>query len=332
MKILLLAPSYLHLYKDVINELEKQGHEVHYVEDKSFPKDPCLIRNSQVNESAECLFGEQLKKYWMAFWNQRSLTQFDLLFVINGKSFHPYLKERLLEVNPSLKTVLYLWDRCYLNYRFDKYIEEFDKVVVFDKVDAKELKAHFLPFYWVPPQNPSPRIYDVSGFGTMREDRYELFKSIRNIVLQTKMNYFIKLYVSPPGKSFLSKVKHCLRNLFGGNHWEEDLVTHQTLTPSEFRNLIFQSKCIIDTYNSFQEGMTPRFMWALGAGCKIITTNAACRTYPFYSDDYIFVVDENHRQISKEFLTNDYKHTAERQNEINNYRIDNWVKEILKGI
>ena len=36
MDILLLAPSFLNLYQDVISELERQGHFVEFIKDRSF--------------------------------------------------------------------------------------------------------------------------------------------------------------------------------------------------------------------------------------------------------------------------------------------------------
>ena len=47
MDILLLAPSFLNLYQDVISELERQGHFVEFIKDRSFEYDPCLIRNKR---------------------------------------------------------------------------------------------------------------------------------------------------------------------------------------------------------------------------------------------------------------------------------------------
>lgn len=76
---------------------------------------------------------------------------------------------------------------------------------------------------------------------------------------------------------------------------------NEPLTPAEFRSLIYNSRCVIDTYNTFQEGMTPRFMWALGAGCKIITTNKNCKEYSFYSPEYIYIVESAKPQIPMDF-------------------------------
>ena len=104
------------------------------------------------------------------------------------------------------------------------------------------------------------------------------------------------------------------------------------MSPSEFRKCIYSSLCVIDTYNDFQEGMTPRFMWALGAGRKIITTNKNAINYPFYSPDRILVIN-NMVDTTSLLLFLDEKIDKNKQIEdlIVQYRIDNWMNYLLCG-
>lgn len=334
MNVLLLAPPYLNLYQDVLSELKHQGYSVEYIQDKSFKFDPCLIRNKKKESPLkEWIYGKQLKFYWRTKYSQIQCKKVDILFVINGKSYHPCLTEYLKRYNPQIKSILYLWDRTYKNYRFDKYIDSFNDVITFDMIDAKELKARFLPFYWIPPEHPISKAYDISGFGTLRLDRYEQFKRIWQISQKYALQSFIKLYKIPEQNTKFSYVKKIIKNILRipKRKYISELITDEKLSPSDFRILIYKSRCIIDTYNTFQEGMTPRFMWALGAGCKIITTNKNCKNYPFYSPEYIYVIESNTTHIPKEFLTTNYSPSKELTKIINQYRIDNWLKEILKN-
>ena len=336
MNILLLAPTYLNLYQDVFSELERQGHSVDFIEDRSFKFDPCLIRNKKKSPVKEWLYGKLLKFYWEKKCSTIQKKHIDVLFVINGKSYHPYLKEFIKCKNPGLKVILYLWDKTYRNYRFDKYFDSFDDVITFDRIDAEKLNIRFQPFYWAPKPTSSPivRTYDITGFGTMRKDRYELFKHIWLLTQKSHLTYFIKLYQKPLPKSLFSIIKRDVKALLGKKEetFIADLITNNPLTPAEFRSLIYKSRCVIDTYNTFQEGMTPRFMWALGAGCKIITTNKNCKKYPFYSPEYIYIVESDKPQIAIDFLLHNYQHPQSRKEIINQYRIDNWLKQILKNV
>lgn len=334
MNVLLLAPSYLNLYQDVISEMKRQGYSVEYIQDKTFKFDPCLIRNKKKSLIKEWIYGEQLKHYWRKKYSQIQYKKVDILFVINGKSYHPCLTDYLKQYNPQVKSILYLWDRTYKNYRFDKYLNSFNDVITFDKIDAKELNARFLPFYWVPQEFPVSQVYDISGFGSFRPDRYELFKDIWETSQKYNLQSFIKLYERPVQDTKFSHAKRILKNILGIKKKKlvPELITNKKLSPSDFRTLTFKSRCIIDTYNTFQEGMTPRFMWALGAGCKIITTNKNCKNYPFYSPDYIYIAESSTPQIPKEFFIMTYTPSQELKEIINQYRIDNWLKEILKNL
>ena len=59
-----------------------------------------------------------------------------------------------------------------------KYIKEFDDVLTFDKEDAMHFGIRFLPFYWIEPDIHLDKNIDVFGFGTMRYDRYILYRAL----------------------------------------------------------------------------------------------------------------------------------------------------------
>ena len=153
------------------------------------------------------------------------------------------------------------------------------------------------------------------------------------MAIESRLNVFIHLYYPIMSFSMISRIKRFVGRFFLGkiyiqkNIYDSELITHEQLSPEEFRELIYSSDCIIDTYNTFQEGMTPRFMWALGAGKKIITTNFNAKNYNFYSDDQIYILNERvdslQEFLKKEIDVNKNKHIIE------NYRIDNWIKTIL---
>ena len=63
--VLLLAPAFLDLYKDVISELVKQGYKVEYIQDKSFKIDPYLIRIKQSSRFKGLFYNLFLCFYWL---------------------------------------------------------------------------------------------------------------------------------------------------------------------------------------------------------------------------------------------------------------------------
>ena len=118
MRILLLTPYYLDLYLPIVAELEKEGHNVILVEDNPLMCDP-YIRKTEIIEKIRqyyhCIKYAYQKKYEL-FWEEQFRIRkemsipFDILFVINGCSFHRYLLDKLKRYNPQIKSVLYVWD------------------------------------------------------------------------------------------------------------------------------------------------------------------------------------------------------------------------------
>ena len=106
------------------------------------------------------------------------------------------------------------------------------------------------------------------------------------------------------------------------------MFTKKALLPSDFKQLIVSSNTVVDTNHPFQDGLTARFMWALGAEKKIVTTNCSVRNYPFYSDEQIFILNNNWDELP-DFLKSEFTMKESVRAEIAKYRIDNWLDTIL---
>lgn len=334
--VLLIAPTFLNLYIDLKIEWEKRGYNVTYIEEESYSFDPSLIRNKQLSHWKEKLYIQFLKKKNIQLYEKKLKGKtFDYLMVINGKSFHPILLDQIRRDNPKVKTVLYLWDRTYKNYRFDRNFDCFDRVATFDREDAKQFNLEFLPLYWIEGDRSQCVKYKIFAFGSYRNDRKTIFELLYKVAIENELPVYIKLYIPSVSKSLLSRIKTVVKEIIkrkSCNDCNQDILIHEPLSPSEFRKCIYSSLCVIDTYNDFQEGMTPRFMWALGAGRKIITTNKNVINYPFYSPDRILVID-NMVDTASLLLFLDEKVNENKQIEdlIVQYRIDNWMNYLLCG-
>lgn len=107
-----------------------------------------------------------------------------------------------------------------------------------------------------------------------------------------------------------------------------DLYTTKSLTPQEFRDMILRSRVVLDTQNSNQDGMTARFMWALGAEKKIITTNKAVKKNVFFSPEQILVLKSNFEDIPA-FISKKFTMSDDMRSLVKRYRIDNWIDTML---
>lgn len=330
-KVLFISVPFMSLYKDVIGELEKQGYDVTYMQDKHFAHNSYDIHNRTPNIVGSFLQARKHRKYWYRQIRKgmRNLY-FDYLLVIDGFSLvNSGFVELLEKWNPRIKKILYLFDKTYNNYLFDFVFKSFDKIFTFDIHDSQYYGINLLPIYWVPTSSATKTI-DVFGFGTYMPNRYTLYNYVYNLTKESKLKCFIKLYIGETNNTLCFRLRKRIGRLSYPNEiYQSSLATHETIPPSEFRRLLSESRVILDSHDVAQDGLTARFMWALGSGAKIVTTNKAIRDYPFYDENQIVIFDEKNPSLSMDFFQSDYEMNEKKREIINQYRIDNWVKTLM---
>lgn len=344
-RVLFISPIWMDIYKDIIGELEKQGYTVDFIPDKSYSEDPYNVRGKKIKS---CLKSQREKffKRMDCYWNEILETpqynhSYDYLFVVDGQSIRPVLFSILKGRNPKVKCVNYLFDTTKGVYEFNRNFQYFDKVYTFDLEESKKYNIEFLPIYWVETDDAKEYEYDLFGLGRYSRFRYELFDFLNNISKRAGLKTFIKLQIDAHPNFQLYKVKYAIRTLLGTAKkmfppkvYLSELCTHTKISPNEFRQYICKSRCVIDTNPLHQDGLTARFMWALGAGAKIVTTNESIKTYDFYSPEQIFVVssvsnlnDNCQKLIS--FIRADYTMPNDIKEITSNNRIDNWIGKMF---
>jgi len=183
MKILFLAEPYMNLHQPIIDEMERQGHVVTFVEDEHLPFDwhqPWRGWHDKLRMmiNARCL--NSYSRYWKKrISSQKEFSdKYDMLFAINGCSVHKTLLTHMKKVSPALKTVLYLWDNSsFYNYFHNARL--FDKVATFDYNDHKRFNAQLLPFYWVEKKTENSEIkYLLSTVGSNHDGRLDICRKI----------------------------------------------------------------------------------------------------------------------------------------------------------
>jgi len=331
-KILLVAPPHMNLYKDVENGLRILGMDVTSIIHTAFPNDPYFINNPKSKDYDERMFQDNLKNYWESlFISKEHSWIYDFLLVINGAFIHHCLFEKLRSINPNIICINYIFDNVTRVYNLQRNFKYFDRIFTFDRSDAEALGLTFLPNYWMKIESKGYPHYDVFGFGSYNKTRYQLFREIDIISKKLHKSRFIKLY-TPPISGNVAKIKNLAKCIVGENAKikRSGLLIHKFLEPEDFRQYILSSDIIIDTCNPLQDGLTPRFMWALGTGKKIITDNKSVREYKFYDPRQIMVIDDSKNIIiPDDFFQNPFYVDDEYYNKIGELRIDNWLKEML---
>lgn len=238
---------------------------------------------------------------------------FDYFIAINGCSFHPYLMKSLRKKSSNLKTVLYLWDNSKF-YDYFYYATCFDKVMTYDIDDSQKYNVDLLPFYWQPISEDLlnlPIKYKLSMIGSNHDGRYRIAKIVDNQLNDSKS----------VGRVYLK--------VFDKTKPEDNIIIHHLIPVDETLRIMMQSDCILDTDRESQSGTTPRLIWALALGKKVITTNSNIKRMPFYDSTRISIINRNNPVIDKVFLNSAVKKDLD-DVYLQTLRIDNWVKKFLE--
>lgn len=340
--ILFVGTPYMGLHEDIITEMRSQGYVVDFLEEINSAKDPLNVRGYKgikkwLYVNAE-KYEKQMASYWVETLNKAPYNKaYDFLFVLDGQSLRKCLFDILKKRNPEFKSVNYMFDTTNGVYRFDANFKYFDKVVTFDRHEAEKYHIHLMPIYWLPVVAPMTCSYKFFGMGAYKKDRFQLFQAVADFAKKHNQPYFIRLKVYE--YKFL-ELKYTIRKIFGlhKNYMSpaennSEIAMHGNLPLSEFQMLLNESEIILDTNAPHQDGLTARFMQALGSEKKIITTNEAAALYDFYTPEQIYIVKDIYaiaNEISfQKFVANRLNINQSTRDSISLSRIDNWVKYML---
>ncbi len=342
-KVLFLAPVGLDIYRDVIHALEDIGCQVDFVSSSAIPNNPFKPFDGVKRTEEEVgHFLDNVTEFWKRALDETEFNKpYDYFFSIDGLMVCDFLFEALKNRNPRIICKLFLYDKIDYACRVNRFFKYYDSIFSFDLGDCEQYGLRFLPIYWVDTDKSYEKKYDIFGLASYsfhKKDRAALFRQIRSVSKELNLNSYIKLYVRMGTVPFFFYIKNIVKMLSRRSTYIpfEDifsgLVTNKSLSPEEFRDVIYSSDIIFDTHVAYQDGLTARFMWALGAGKKIITTNSAINKYPFYNKDQFYVLESPVEDMTvelRDFINKPFNMSEEEKEAIKVYRIDNWLKTIL---
>ena len=326
-KILLIAPVFFNYYKEIIRELELQGYAVDYVCDA--PSNSNVSKAlGRINKSIIRFFTYRyFKNVVVPLLNAKT---YDYVFVVAGMTFafSANMVKKIRECNPKAKFVMYQWD-SEKNLPYSTSIHPyFDKLFSFDLRDCnRDNKYHFLPLFYtrmyenIGEKNDVACEYDCSYVGTAHPLKYKNINDIASGLKATWNKQFIYHYMP-------SKLKYIYHKLLAPEYKNAKLsdFRFEKISSSEMVEIFCKSKCILDSPQAGQTGLTIRTMECLGAKKKMITSNTDVVNYDFYQNENIYVYNEKF-DFDSPFFTRPYK-------EIDNtiyekYSLRNWLKTII---
>lgn len=327
MKLLLIMPKFFDYPEIIVNELNEMGYEVDFFDDR--PSTNAWIKAAiRINKN---LIGTYIKKYFESVMKTVRSKKYDVVFLISGQSlsFSESMINEIKLCQKDAKFVLYQWD-SQTNFPYIKQVQKyFDKCYSFDKRDIEETPSlKFLPLFYsrkyeeIGKRNNTNFKYDFCFVGTAHPKKYKFIKMMSEQLKSVYPNQFIYFFFPSPIVYFYRKI---MNNELRKAKYNE--FHYVPLKGKDMNDVYETSRCVLDSAQDGQLGLTIRVLEALGAKKKLITTNEDVINYDFYKPENIYVY-EGKIDLENVFFTHEYKEVSKEVYE--KYSLRSWLKEILE--
>lgn len=326
MNILLIMPNFFDYPEEICKELEMMGHSVDYFDDR--PSTNSIVK--AIIRVRKNLINIYIRSYFKKVMKIIKTKKYDVVFLISGQSlsFDDEMLSELKESQVKAKFVLYQWDSLRNFPSIQTIRKYFDKCYSFDREDVVQNgDLKFLPLFYTRRYENIGREYkcdykyDLSFVGTAHPKKYKFINLMSNQLKKIYSKQYIYFFF--PSRIIYFYRKFCNPELRKAKYHD----FHYTpINRNEMGRIISESKCILDSPQAGQIGLTIRVLEALGAKKKIITTNKDIVNYDFYKEENIYVYDGEFDYSSK-FFKSIYCEIEKEFYE--KYALRNWLKEIL---
>lgn len=321
-------------YKESVQkELEKRFQYVEYIE-KDIHQD-CkkdifykILRESSKKLSENSILKKVYRKYQKKYIDKlmdNFTKKFDYFFVIAGQEFSKEFIKELRKRNQGIKCIFFLWDSldktALKNSAF-----EYDYIFSFDKEDCKKYNFIFRESFYIEEyQRNVPKYnekkYDIYYLGALRDkERYDIVKEFKKYAQKYNLTTFFRVVYNKKTIKILSKEKL------------EDFLSTQKIDYQKNREILKNSKVVLDLSTKGQNGLTLRVPESIAAGVKIITNNEDIKNYDFYNEKNIKIIKKikDIEKIEIEFFKEPFVKIEQEIKE--RYSTEGFIDEILNKI
>lgn len=326
-RILLIMPDFFNYPKAITEELNNMGFDVDFFNDR--PSNNGIIKAIlRINRN---LVNSYVNRYFKKILAEVRKKRYDIVFLISGQSlsFSEDMLKDLKKEQPNAIYILYQWDSI-KNFPYILEMQKFfDVCFTFDREDSyKNKQLEFLPLFYTKPfemigiNKPNNFQFDCSYVGTAHPQKFKYINDISHAL----RNIMPKQYIYHYMPSILKYIYHKVT----APEYKKAKIKDFKFTKVSNKQMIdiyYNSKCILDSPQSGQTGLTMRTFECLGAKRKLITTNPDVKNYDFYRESNILVYDGK-IDIDSVFFKNDYEELPVET--YNRYSLRNWLTNILK--
>lgn len=297
-KILFFSVQTFNLEKEIKSKMEENGAVVTYYDERpannNFTKG--IIRLSRN------IYQRKINAYYHSILKSIENESFDFLFVNRGEVITEDFLQKFKKLQPQCEMIFFTWDSFTNHPHPTTILKYFHKRFSFDREDAEKYDIGFRPLFYLDKykkitEDKKDFKYDLLFLGTAHSDRYLISTKVTEWCKQKGLNVFTYYYMH-------SKTVYFYQRTFDKSFKEFNYkkLSFKGLSTDEILELYNNSNVILDINHPGQKGLTMRTFEALGAGKKVITTNAEIKRYPFYSPDVFYVIDRNNIELDLEFF------------------------------
>ena len=319
---LLIAASFFGYAGEIKAALEKRGRSVLWVEDRP-ATDTWTKLLVRIHPR---LVARQTSRFFEQVLAQAKALPITRVLVIKGEALSISWLERLRRACPKAECTLYFWD-SYRNMPrgSDRKLAWFDRAFSFDPQDvARDPRLKYRPLFFLERFTRLPPLaqdIDVLFLGTVHTDRFRVLKRLE-AHLPADLRFERVLYYPSRG---LFAIRRWIDPRMWGAH-ARDFV-FEPIGAEEVMQLIARTRIAVDVERAVQAGFTMRTIEMLGAGKKLITTNACIQSADFYNPRNMAVLDRRHPRLDKAFLRLPYEPVPDAV--LRRYSLSGWLDEVL---
>lgn len=329
-RMLLIAPLFFGYYKHIIDEAQLMGFDVSYICDAP--------SNSNISKALGRINKNFIKGATKRYFKKKVFPEikgnhYDVVLLVAGMTcaLLPEMFDKIKEMNPAARFVMYQWD-SEKNLPFSTKIHHcFNSIFSFDRNDCKTKKNyHFLPLFYtrnyeeIGKDKSKNFLYDCSYVGTAHPLKFKNINEISKAIKDLLPRQFIYHYMP-------SILKFIYHRLTAPEYKIAKLSDFkmEKIPAKENAEIFRKSKCILDSPQAGQTGLTIRTIECLGAKKKLITTNADVKNYDFYREENILVVENGNVERSSPFFSGEYRDLPTEIYE--KYSLKNWLVVLVEG-
>lgn len=276
------------------------------------------------------LYKVNIDKHYKNIIKNIKNKRYDYFLLIKGEVVPVFFLEFLRKENPEIVFIYYTYDSFKNNPNGMSILPYFDKKFTFDREDAVKYNLSFRPLFYASEyatvnQLESNRYkYDLSFIGTAHSDRYSISQKLTDWCEKYNLKMF-NFYFSPSETLF--KLKKLTDKKF--KNFDKQKISFKSLSHTQIIGIYKDSKAILDINHPSQNGLTMRTFETLGAGKKLVTTNVDIKSYPFYNENNIYIIDRQNPKLEKQFFEKEFKEIE--STVYFSMSLKGWIKELFEN-